>query len=294
MSVDRLAAIAFVLLWATGFIGARYAMPHAEPFSFLAVRFAIAAALFAVALRFRPGAPIGARAAWASLVAGALMHGVYLGGVFWAVRHGMPAGLSSLLVGLQPIITALLARPLLGEAVSRRQWVALLAGLAGVALVLSPKLAIPESGVNAVTLAACLVAVSAMALGTIWQKRHVAGSNLLRSTAMQYVGGALVTGALALALETGRFEPAGELFFALAWLVLVLSVGAVLLLMILIERGAVSGVASLFYLVPSVTAAIAWPLFGETLDATQIAGMAITAAAVAAATRPPRRSAASA
>lgn len=291
MPADRLFAIVFVLLWATGFIGARYAMPHAEPFGFLTLRFALAALLFAVALRFRPGPPLGRRAAWASLVAGVLMHGVYLGGVFWAVRNGMPAGLSALLVGLQPILTALLARPLLGEPVSVRQWMALAAGLAGVALVLSPKLSAAAGGVDAATLTACAVAVAAMALGTIWQKRHVAGANLLSSAALQYVGAALFTGALALLLETGRFDWQAELVFALAWLVLVLSVGAILLLLLLIERGAVSGVASLFYLVPSVTAAIAWPLFGETLTLVQVAGMAVTAAAVAAATRVPARSA---
>lgn len=288
MSANRSIAILFVGLWATGFIGARLAMPWAEPFSFLFLRFAIAAGLFAAATLVLKRRGLAGPVALHAVAAGALMHGVYLGGVFWAIRNAMPAGLSALLVGLQPILTALLARPLLGETVSRRQWGGLAAGLVGFAMVLSPKLEAAGSGVNGATLAACLVAVLAMALGTIWQKRFVVGVDLIPATALQYVGGALVTGLLALAFESWRFEWTGELAFALAWLVLVLSVGAIFLLMLLIERGAVAGVASLFYLVPGVTAAFAWALFGERLDALQIAGMAVTAAAVAAAMSPRR------
>lgn len=288
MPSRRLFPLLFVMLWATGFIGARMAMPWAEPFSFLFLRFVVAAGLFGGAvLAFRRPC-LSRNAALHSLFAGALMHGVYLGGVFWAVRAGMPAGLSALLVGLQPILTALIAGPALGERIDSRQWAGLVAGLAGVTLVLAPKLHVSGAGVGLATLPACLVAVVAMALGTIWQKRFVSGADLIAATAMQYVGGAAITGALALAFESFRLQWTGELVFAFAWLVLVLSVGAIFLLMLLIERGAVAGVASLFYLVPGVTALFAWVLFGETLNGVQLAGMAITAAAVAAATSPRR------
>lgn len=289
MRAERVYPILFVLLWATGFIGARYAMPHAEPFGFLSVRFVLAAVIFA-------GAHLLMRRRWISfaqgthsVVAGAMIHGIYLGSVFWAVRNGMPAGLSALLVGFQPIITTLLARPILGEMITARHWLALAAGFVGVAIVLWPKLDVAGTGVNAATLGACLLAVASMSLGTVWQKRFVAGADLIAATIMQYVGGVMVTLPLALLLESGRFEMTGELIFAMLWLVLVLSVGAIFLLMVLIARGAVAGVASLFYLVPSVTAVIAYALFGETLGPMQIVGMAITAAAVAAATARPVR-----
>jgi len=291
MPVERVFPALFVLLWATGFIGARYAMPWAEPFTFLSVRFTIACAIFAAAQAVLRRPSVAPAQVPHAVIAGALIHGVYLGGVFWAVRNGMPAGLSALLVGFQPIITTLLARPVLGEIVTMRHWVALGAGLAGAVIVLWPKLDVAGSGIDASNLGACLAGVIAMALGTVWQKRFVKGADLVASTTLQYVGGAAMTGVAALLFEHGRFELTGELVFATVWLVLVLSVGAIFLLMVLIDRGAVSGVASLFYLVPSVTALIAYVLFGETLTLVQIGGMAITAAAVAAATSRPVRQA---
>ncbi len=291
MPVERVFPALFVLLWATGFIGARYAMPWAEPFTFLSVRFTIACAIFAAAQAVLRRPSVAPAQVPHAVIAGALIHGVYLGGVFWAVRNGMPAGLSALLVGFQPIITTLLARPVLGEIVTMRHWVALGAGLAGAVIVLWPKLDVAGSGIDASNLGACLAGVVAMALGTVWQKRFVKGADLVSSTTLQYVGGAAMTGVAALLFEHGRFELTGELVFATVWLVLVLSVGAIFLLMVLIDRGAVSGVASLFYLVPSVTALIAYVLFGETLTLVQIGGMAITAAAVAAATSRPVRQA---
>lgn len=291
MPVERVFPALFVLLWATGFIGARYAMPWAEPFTFLSVRFTIACAIFAAAQAVLRRPSVAPAQVPHAVIAGALIHGVYLGGVFWAVRNGMPAGLSALLVGFQPIITTLLARPVLGEIVTMRHWVALGAGLAGAVIVLWPKLDVAGSGIDASNLGACLAGVIAMALGTVWQKRFVKGADLVASTTLQYVGGAAMTGIAALLFEHGRFELTGELVFATVWLVLVLSVGAIFLLMVLIDRGAVSGVASLFYLVPSVTALIAYVLFGETLTLVQIGGMAITAAAVAAATSRPVRQA---
>ncbi|TIT83024.1 MAG: DMT family transporter [Mesorhizobium sp.] len=280
-SIKPFIPASFVVLWATGFIGARYAMPWAEPFTFLAIRFVLAAILFA-GLTVLLGSRRASRGeALHATVAGVLMHGVYLGGVFWAIHRGMPAGLSALIVGLQPLITAVLAGKFLREAILPRHWAGLAVGLMGVVIVLWPKLG---GGVTAATLTASLVSVLGMAAGTIWQKRFASGGDLVSATMWQYVGGSVVTILGSLAFETRAISVNGELIFAMAWLVLVLSVGAIFLLMVMIRDGEMSKVASLFYLVPAVTAVIAWALFGEELNALQIAGMAIATLGVGLAT----------
>ncbi|MEI9404353.1 DMT family transporter [Mesorhizobium argentiipisi] len=283
-SIKRFIPASFVVLWATGFIGARYAMPWAEPFTFLAIRFVIAAILFAglsILLRSRKATRDEALHATA---AGVLMHGVYLGAVFWAIHRGMPAGLSALIVGLQPLITAVLAGKFLGEAILPRHWAGLAVGLLGVVIVLWPKLGMLHGGVTPATLTASLVSVLGMSAGTIWQKRYASGGDLVSATMWQYVGGSVVMILGSLAFETRAVTVNGELIFALAWLVLVLSVGAIFLLMVMIRDGEMSKVASLFYLVPAVTAVIAWVLFNEQLNLLQIAGMAIATLGVALAT----------
>lgn len=287
--MKRLIPPLFVVLWATGFIGARYAMPWAEPFTFLGARFVIAAIIFALLI-----AALGARrlpggTALHVAGAGALMHGVYLGGVFWAIHKGMPAGLSALVVGLQPLITAVLAGQFLGEKIEPRHWLGLGIGLAGVVIVLWPKLGVAGSGITAATLGASVLSVIAISAGTIWQKRHGSGGDLVTGTFWQYVGGAVVAVLASLLFETRTVVLNGELAFAMAWLVLVLSVGAIFLLMILIRDGEMSKVGSLFYLVPAVTALMAWVLFDESLTPVQIAGMAVTMLGVGLATaRSPR------
>ncbi|MEW9805598.1 DMT family transporter [Mesorhizobium sp. ZMM04-5] len=284
-SAKRLIPAAFVFLWATGFIGARYAMPWAEPFTFLAARFAIAFALLAAAALLWRSARFGTRDTLMAGIAGMLMHGVYLGGVFWAIRHGMPAGLSALIVGLQPLITAVLAGSLLGERILPRHWAGLAAGFAGVVVVLAPKLGAIGGGVTVATLVACFIAVAGMSAGTIWQKKFLSGSDLLAGTCWQYAGAALMMTVFSFAFETRSVTLNGELVFAMAWLVLVLSIGAIGLLMVMIRDGEMSKVASLFYLVPAVTALIAWALFGEELSLVQIAGMALATFGVALATQ---------
>lgn len=282
--LKRFVPATFVVLWATGFIGARYAMPWAEPFTFLALRFLLAAVLLRllmVALRSRR---VGAREAFHGVIAGVLMHGVYLGGVFWAIHRGLPAGLSALIVGLQPLITAVIAGKLLKETILPRHWAGLMVGFAGVVIVLWPKLGLLGSGVTAATLAASVVSVFGMSLGTVWQKRFASGADLLAGTFWQYVGGAAAAALASLLFETQAVEFNGELLFALAWLVLVLSIGAIFLLMVMIREGAMAKVASLFYLVPATTALIAWILFGEELAPIQIAGMAIATFGVGLAT----------
>lgn len=277
----------FVPIWATGFVSARAVVPHADPLAFTAVRFtgvALLLALIAVARRVRwPGD----RAGWRDpVIAGFLMQGVYLSGVFWAVSRGLPAGIAALVGSLQPLLTALLARPLLGERVSPRRALGILLGFAGAALVLAPKLgATDPSGIPPAALAVSLVAVLALTFGTLWQKRTGGRGDLLANATLQFVGGMACAIPLALALGHAGFDPAAPLWLGLAWAILVNSVAGILLLLALIRRGAVAGVAALFFLVPPVSAALGYLLFGEVLTAVQGAGMAVAALGVAVASR---------
>ena len=274
----------FVLLWSTGFLGARYAMPWAEPFTFLGVRFALAFAILATLMLFLSKRRLNAHQIGTAMIAGVLIHGVYLGGVFWSVHNGLPAGISALIAGMQPLVTALMAMVLLGERVTSRQWVGLAAGLAGVLLVLWPKLGVSGTGINSANLIASAVALIGICAGTVWQKRFATRDDMIANTAWQYVGAAILMGLGSMLFETQSFTVNGESLFALAWLTLVLSIGAIFLLMRMIRDGEMASVSSLFYLVPAVTAIIAWFLFGETLTLLQLAGMALATFGVALAT----------
>jgi len=273
----------FVLMWSTGFIGARFGLPYIEPFTFLLIRFIIAAALLgAIGLALRAPRPSRAHAGHSAVV-GLLLHGGYLGGVFLAIDRGMPAGVSALIVSLQPILTALLAQATLGERVSPRQWAGLALGLAGVSLVVGEKLG--QGGVapaiSAFTLGAALVALLCTTLGTLYQKRHGAGIPLVGGTLAQYLAAAALMLPLSLAFETRQIQWTPELAFALGWLVLVLSLGAILLLMLIIRRTSAARTASLFYLVPPATALEAFLLFGERFGPLALAGLALASAGVA-------------
>jgi drug/metabolite transporter (DMT)-like permease len=270
----------FVLLWSTGFIGAKLGLPHAEPLTFLTARFLLAAAIMTVlaALAGAP-APRDARALGHLAVAGCLLNTVYLGGVYVAISRGIGAGTSALIVSLQPLIIAAVAGPVLGEPVSRRQWGGLVLGLLGCGLVVWPKLGTGEGDTAGLLL--CGVALLGIAAGTLYQKRFCQGMDLRSGTAVQFWASAVSTGAAALALENLHVEWAPELIVALLWLVLVLSLGAITLLYLLIRRGAASRVSALFFLVPPTTAAMAWAMFGETLTPLQLVGMAVAAAGVA-------------
>lgn len=276
----------FVGIWATGFIVARLVAPHADPLTFLAYRFVLSASVFAlIAAAVRAQWPRGIRGWRDALVAGVLMQGIYLGGVFWSVRHGLPAGISALVTGLQPLLTALLAFPLLGERVGVRRWAGIALGFLGALLVLQPQLRAGAGGILIVPLLACGAGMVAMTLGTIWQKRTASGSDLRTNAAVQFIGAALVAIPAAALTEAGRFDASWQAWTGLAWAVCGLSLGAISLLLILIKRGAVAGVASLFYLVPPVVAVLAFALFGEQLSALQVAGMAVAATGVAVASR---------
>ena len=278
----------FVLLWSTGFVGAKYGLPYAPPFTFLAVRLLLASALLAVlAVVLRAPAPRG-RAQWGrSAVTGVLLHAAYLGGVFWAISRGFPAGVSSVVVSLQPVLVAALAGTVLGETLRRVQWVGLVLGVVGVGLVLAPGLAAAD-GVPVSGLVSCLLALVAGTAGTLHQKRHGDGIPLLGGTAVQYAAAGVLLGVLALCTEDTAIEWTPRFVAALAWLVVALSIGAVLLLLVLLRRGSASGVSSLFYLVPPATAVEAYLVFDETLAVVSVLGIVVATAGVALVVRTPR------
>jgi drug/metabolite transporter (DMT)-like permease len=216
-------------------------------------------------------------------VAGLLVHALYLGGVFVGISLGVEAGVSAMIVSLQPLCVAALAGFALRERVRPRQWAGLGLGLLGVVLILARKLG--HGSGDAPGVLACAVALLGMTAGTLYQKRYCAGMDLRTGSVVQFVAAALATGLGALLFENTRIAWSGEFVFALLWLVLVMSLGAVSLLYVLIRRGAASRVSGLFFLVPPCTALIAWPLFGETLGPVALLGMALTAVGVALATR---------
>ena len=275
--MTRLAPLLFVFLWSTGFIGAKLGLPHAPPLTFLSSRYLLVIALMlTIALLTRAPWPRSPHQ-WLHIgISGLLVHALYLGGVFVAIDHGLPAGITSLVVGLQPILTALGAGWLLHEGVSRRQWLGLLLGFSGVALVVSGKLVgQTPPGALAPMLLPALAALLGITLGTLYQKRFCPSFDLRSGAVIQFVPTALLTWPLALATESRPIEWTGEFAFALGWLVLVLSIGAISLLNLLIRRGSAVNVASLFFLTPPTTAVIAWAAFGETLTGFALAGMAV-------------------
>ena len=264
------APLLFVLLWSSGFIGARYGLPYIEPLTFLAVRMVfVVLILAAIALIWRARWPNGAEIGH-SLVAGALVHGLYLGGVFIAISQGVPTGISALIPGLQPIIISTIANRWMGETVTRVQWVGLVLGLVGVALVLHDH-AIVAAG-SPLGWVASFLSLIGIALGTLYQKRYCGRIDWRTGNLVQYAGAGALFAVGAFAFETREIHWSGELIFALAYLVFVLSLAGVGLMYWLIRRSAATGFASLFYLVPAATALMAFILFGEKLDALSIAG----------------------
>ncbi|HEV2559530.1 MAG TPA: DMT family transporter [Microvirga sp.] len=283
--LPRLAPPLFVMIWATGFIVARLVAPHAEPLTFLFIRYVLATLVLAILATALCAPWPRTRVGWRdALVAGILLHGLYLGAVFWAVRHGLPAGIAALVAGLQPLATGLLVGPLLGERVSRLRWTGIGVGFLGALLVVAPKVGAAD-GFPPVPLLVCVLGMIAITFGTVWQKRTGGAADMRTNAAVQYIGAAAVTLPLALLTESGTIEPVPAFWIGLAWAVFGLSIGAIGLLLFLIRRGAVAGVAALLYLVPPVSALMAYLLFGETLSLLQIGGMAVAAAGVALASR---------
>jgi drug/metabolite transporter (DMT)-like permease len=290
----RAIPLVFVLIWSTGFIVARYGMPHAPPLTFLCIRYALSIACFLLWIWWAKVAWPHGREQWLHLsVTGVLMHAGYLGGVWVAVKAGMGSGLSSLIVGFQPVLTAIwLAYSLRGSeqpGVSRQQWLGLLLGFMGLLMVVWRKLTLgtPLDHVTPGNIAFALTALLSITVGTLYQKRFVQPCDVRSANTVQLLAAWVVTWPLAM-METESMRWNGELAGAMAWSVLVLTLGGSSLLYMLIQRGAAAKVTSLMYMVPPTTAVMAWLLFGESITAMTLAGTALTALGVSMVVRSPR------
>ena len=262
-----------MLVWSTGFIVAKYGMPYTDPMTFLTLRFlGVLAVMVPLCLWWRPRWPT-MKGATHIAVAGLLMHVGYLGGVWSAIKLGMPAGLTALIVGLQPVLTAFLAARL-AEKVSARQWAGLVFGFSGVAIVLADKLGF--TGVTVWGVVLCFVALLSFTSGTIYQKRFCPMFDLRAGTMIQYAASAVVAGGLMLALEPMQVQWTGEMIGALVWSVLMLSIGAMSLWFVLLRQGAATRVSSLIYLTPPTVAVMAWILFDEALSLWVALGTLVT------------------
>ena len=262
----------FVVLWASGFIGAKFGLSYAEPMTFLTIRMAAVALLIGIVIVLtRPPWP-SRRGILHSAITGIFVHGLYLGGVFVAIDQQLPAGLVALVVSLQPVLTATLANRWLGERVMPRQWGGLVLGVIGVALVVQGK---ASGETTALGWTAAVVALIGMTIGTLYQKRFGGSIDWRPGFLVQYLAADAVLAVAALLFETRAVQWTAEFLFALAWLVVVLSFGAIWLLYYLIRHQAAARVVSLFYLTPPLTALMAYAAFGESLEPLALLGMVV-------------------
>jgi len=263
----------FVLLWSSGFIGSKLGVPYAEPFTFLTLRYVIVL-LVLVPIAWLPRAPWprGGRQLMHVAIAGLLIHAVYLSGCVWSLRLGLPSGMVSLIVSMQPLLTAAFAGLALGERVLPRQWSGLVLGFVGTAMVVAHK---TGSGLTLSMMMPAIASLVGITAGTLWQKRHCPTFDLRTSTVVQYAASLIITSVLALTTETREVQWSGQFVFALLWVALVLSIGAISLLNHLIRSGTAVNVTRLFYTVPAVTALMAWAIFGETLTGLSLLGMGV-------------------
>lgn len=274
----RLAPFIFVMIWSTGFIAAKYSMANADPFVFLSLRFSITAIVL-IPILFIINSPLP-RNIWQhrhDIVAGVLIHCGYLGFVFWPIKNGTPSGIVAIIIGIQPIITMLLASLYIGELLDSRKLLGLLVGFVGVATVIIGKFGLSlglNGGLDFIDLGMCIVALMCISVGVFYQKKFCSQSHLLTGTFMQFVGAALATASLALIFgETWSIDWTPTFIIALSWQVIGLSIGAVVILMLIIKHGEAGRVSSIFYLVPPLVVIEAHFLFDETLGMISIVGM---------------------
>ena len=278
LTFSRFAPVLFVVLWSTGFVGAKYGLPFADPFIFLSVRVLIAALiLFAVAALLKSPIAIGTSAITRSALIGFFLHACYLGGVFYAISKGLPAGVAAVVTSLQPVLVSLLAVKVLREPLKLKQVVGLILGLIGVVLVLGPSF---EQDIPVSSVIGILVALMGSTVATLLQKKIGSEVPLISGTAYQYLASGLVLAIAALATGGTRIQWSGQFILAFVWLIAVLSVGAILLLLWLLNTGSAASVSSLFYLIPPATALEAFFLFGEKVNTQGFLGIGITALGV--------------
>jgi drug/metabolite transporter (DMT)-like permease len=278
LTLERFAPALFVLLWSTGFVGAKYGLPYADPFIFLSVRILIAAILlFALARILKMPVGIGRQAVARSGLIGFFLHACYLGGVFYAIAQGLPAGVAAVVTSLQPVLVSVFAVKVLGEQLRRTQIAGLLTGLVGVVLVLGPSI---DSQIPTPAIIAILIALMGSTTATLLQKKLGADIPLISGTAYQYLFSGCVLGLIALATQETSITWNLRFTLAFVWLIVILSVGAILLLLWLLNTGSAAKVSSLFYLVPPATAIEAFFLFGEKVNTQGFLGIGITALGV--------------
>jgi drug/metabolite transporter (DMT)-like permease len=276
--LKKLAPALFVFLWSTGFIGVKYGIPYAPPFYFVAIRMAIAALLLFIALAFlRKSQPFTKAIFLPSTLIGLTLHGAYLGGCFFAVSRGLPAGITALIVSLQPVLVSLFAAKYLNEPLSSRAIFGLALGLTGLFVVVLPRINSTEANsISLIAISACVVGLLGGTSGTILQKKFGGAIPTLAGTSIQYAATALVLLTLALVFEQPEIQWTPKFIGALAWLVIALSFGAILLLFFLLSHGSAAKVSSLYYLVPAVTAVEAYFFFDEQVSPVSILGTLIT------------------
>ena len=280
--LKKLAPGLFVFLWSTGFIGVKYGIPYSPPFYFIAIRMAIASLLLFIAISFlRRSQPLTRSILWPSTLIGLTLHGAYLGGCFFAVSRGMPAGVAALIVSLQPVLVSLFAAKYLNEPLKARAVSGLILGLAGLFVVVIPRINMTgDNAISLVAVAASVIGLLGGTSGTILQKKYGGAIPTLAGTSIQYAATALVLLVLALLFEEPNITWSPEFIGALTWLVLALSFGAILLLFFLLSHGSAASVSSLYYLVPAVTAIIAYFIFDEHISVLSLIGTAITVVGV--------------
>ena len=276
--LKRVAPILFVLLWSTGFIGVKYGIPYAPPFYFVAIRMAIAALLLFIAIAFlRKSQPITKAIFFPSTLIGLTLHGAYLGGCFFAVSRGLPAGITALIVSLQPVLVSIFAAKYLNEPLDKRAIAGLMLGLIGLFVVVIPRINMTgANSISVISIAACIVGLLGGTSGTILQKKYGGAIPTLAGTSIQYAATALVLLTLALIFEQPEIEWTPKFIGALAWLVVALSFGAILLLFFLLSHGSAASVSSLYYLVPAATAVEAYFFFDEHVSLVSVLGTVIT------------------
>ena len=276
--LKKLAPALFVFLWSTGFIGVKYGIPYAPPFYFVAIRMAIAALLLFIAIAFlRKSQPITKAIFLPSTLIGLTLHGAYLGGCFFAVSRGLPAGITALIVSLQPVLVSIFAAKYLNEHLEKRAIAGLMLGLIGLFVVVIPRINMTgANSISVISIAACVVGLLGGTSGTILQKKYGGAIPTLAGTSIQYAATALVLLTLALIFEQPKIEWTPKFIGALAWLVIALSFGAILLLFFLLSHGSAASVSSLYYLVPAATAVEAYFFFDEHVSVVSVLGTVIT------------------
>ena len=276
--LKKLAPALFVFLWSTGFIGVKYGIPYAPPFYFVAIRMAIAALLLFIAIAFlRKSQPITKAIFLPSTLIGLTLHGAYLGGCFFAVSRGLPAGITALIVSLQPVLVSIFAAKYLNEPLDKRAIAGLMLGLIGLFVVVIPRINMTgANSISVISIAACIVGLLGGTSGTILQKKYGGAIPTLAGTSIQYAATALVLLTLALIFEQPEIEWTPKFIGALAWLVIALSFGAILLLFFLLSHGSAASVSSLYYLVPAATAVEAYFFFDEHVSLVSVLGTVIT------------------